>query len=219
MDQSRYEPVPKKEGKAGKAAKNFGKYIKAVFKSLIESFQYNKMKLPALLLAIGGVLIGLTLSVHAATIKQLTFVYSTASADGLTKTTQLLPGMPYDYTGIVVFLLMLLGIINIFIALNFSSKQNIGSVVTGLAITLVMIGLTAAYIYAIFYFRDAVNVGVDVNGTLVKLEMAGEGYLVNFDQNYMTSIIIICVSDGLSVLACILGFINHNPAYEKVVER
>ena len=76
MDQSRYEEVPKKEGKVGKAFKNFGKYLKTVGKSIVESFKYNKMKLPAFMLGIGGIIIGLFLTVHAATIKQLTFTYS-----------------------------------------------------------------------------------------------------------------------------------------------
>ena len=76
MDQSRYEQVPKKEGKAGKAFKNFGKYLKTVGLSIVESFKYNRMKLPAFMLGIGGILIGLFLSVHAATIKQLTYTYS-----------------------------------------------------------------------------------------------------------------------------------------------
>lgn len=209
-DPSRYEPVPQKEKKGGKALKSFGAYLKAVFKSIIESFQYNRMKLPALLLAIGGVLIGLTLTTHATTIKQLTFTYSTVVEDGgvLTKTTQLLPGMAYDYTGIVIFILMLLGILNIFIALNFSGKKNLGSVVSGIIVTVLMIGLTAAYAYALFYFKGAVETGVMVDGKNVQLTIAGNGYEKYFLPNYMKSLIIIGVADGLSLIACVFGLIH-----------
>lgn len=221
MDQSRYEQVPKKEGKAGKAFKNFGKYLKTVMQSIVESFKYNKMKLPAFLLGIGGIIIGLFLSVHAATIQQLTYTYSYVepSGDELVKYTANLPGMPYDYTGIVIFILMLLGILNIFIALAFNSKQNKGSVVSATVITIVMIGLTIAYVYAVTYFKQYHDTGIEVNGTLYKLDLAGGGYETNFLGNYMSSMIVLFIADALSLIACVLGFIHYNRAYEKGDER
>ncbi|MCR5231927.1 MAG: hypothetical protein K6B64_04695 [Acholeplasmatales bacterium] len=218
MDQSRYEEVPKKESKIGKAFKNFGTYLKLIFKTQVESFKYNKMKLPGLMLAIGGIIIGLFLSAHAATIKQLTFTVSTfdTTTDGaytvITKSTGLLEGMPYDYTGIVIFVLMLLGILNIFIALNVSNKQNLGSVVSATIITLVMIGLSIAYIYAVMYFKSSVD------GGAIKLDLEA-GYKTNFLANYMTSIVVIVIADVLSLLACVLGFIHYNRAYEKGSDR
>ena len=120
------------------------------------------MKLPAFMLGIGGILIGLFLSVHAATIKQLTYTYSYVVEESgqLVKYTAMLPGMSYDYTGIVIFILMLLGILNIFIALAFNSKQNKGSVVSATIITLVMIGLTIAYVYAVTYFKTYHDNGI-----------------------------------------------------------
>lgn len=217
MDQSRYEEVPKKEGKAGKAFKNFGKYLKTVGKSIVESFKYNKMKLPAFMLGIGGIIIGLFLSVHAATIKQLTFTYSYVEEEAgeLVKYTSMLPGMPYDYTGIVIFILMLLGILNIFIALSFNSKQNKGSVVSATIITLVMVGLTVAYIYAVMYFKQYHDTGITIGNDLYQLDIAGGGYETNFLANYMSSIIVLIIADALSIIACVLGFIHYNRAYEK----
>lgn len=220
MDQNRYEEVPKKENKVGKAFKNFGTYLKLIFKTQVESFKYNKMKLPGLMLAIGGIIIGLFLSAHAATIKQLTYTVSTfddsvKTAEGFTvisKSTGLLPGMPYDYTGIVIFLLMLLGILNIFIALNVSNKQNLGSVVSATIISLVMVGLSIAYIYAVMYFKSSVD-----NGSIV-LDMEA-GYKTNFLANYMTSIVVLIIADVLSLVACVLGFIHYNRAYEKGSDR
>ena len=218
MDQSRYEEVPKKEGKVGKAFKNFGKYLKTVGKSIVESFKYNKMKLPGLMLAIGGIIIGLFLSAHAATIKQLTFTVSSVSESTeagvttLVKTVGMLEGMPYDYTGIVIFILMLLGILNIFIALNVSNKQNLGSVISATIVTLVMVGLSIAYIYAVMYFKSSVE-----GGQIVLDQEAG--YATNFLANYMKSIIVIIIADALSLIACVLGFIHYNRAYEKGSDR
>ena len=219
MDQSRYEEVPKKENKVGKAFKNFGTYLKLIFKTQVESFKYNKMKLPGLMLAIGGIIIGLFLSAHAATIKQLTFTVSQVSepevVDGVTtiiKSTGLLPGMPYDYTGIVIFVLMLLGILNIFVALNVSNKQNLGSVVSATIITLIMVGLSIAYIYAINYFKSSVD------GGLINVDVEA-GYKTNFLANYMTSMVVIIIADVLSLVACVLGFIHYNRAYERGTDR
>ena len=218
MDQSRYEEVPKKENKVGKAFKNFGTYLKLIFKTQIESFKYNKMKLPGLMLAIGGIIIGLFLSAHAATIKQLTFTVSSVSKSTeagvttLVKTVGMLEGMPYDYTGIVIFILMLLGILNIFIALNVSNKQNLGSVISATIVTLVMVGLSIAYIYAVMYFKSSVE-----GGQIVLDQEAG--YATNFLANYMKSIIVIIIADALSLIACVLGFIHYNRAYEKGSDR
>ena len=219
MDQNRYEEVPKKESKIGKAFKNFGTYLKLIFKTQVESFKYNKMKLPGLMLAIGGIIIGLFLSAHAATIKQLTFTVSQVSepevVDGVTtiiKSTGLLPGMPYDYTGIVIFVLMLLGILNIFVALNVSNKQNLGSVVSATIITLIMVGLSIAYIYAINYFKSSVD------GGLINVDVEA-GYKTNFLANYMTSMVVIIIADVLSLVACVLGFIHYNRAYERGTDR
>jgi hypothetical protein len=141
----------------------------------------------------------------------------------MVKETALLPGMPYDYTGIVIFILMLLGILNIFIALSVSNKQNLGSVVRALIITLLMIGLTVAYIYAVFYFKHYVDSGYDVtiNGVKqhVQLVIAGGGYEANFVKNYMVSVVVLVISCGLSLIACVLGFIHYNRAYEKGTDR
>ena len=225
MDQSRYEEVPKKENPLAKAFKSFGKYLKLIFKSQVDSFKYNRMKLPGILLGVAGLMIGLFLSAHAATIKQLTFTYSYYADNGteMVKQTALLPGMSYDYTGIVVFILMLLGILNIFVAISVTNKQNLGSVVRATIITLIMVGLTIAYIYAVFYFKAYVDKGYDVtiNGAKqhVQLVIAGGGYEANFLKNYMTSIVVLGISCGLSLLACVLGFIHYNRAYERGTDR
>lgn len=217
MDQNRYEEVPKKQSAVKRSFVYFGKYLKKVGLSIIESFKYNRMKLPAFMLGIGGIIIGLFLTVHATTVKQLTYTYSyyKDEAGELVKYTTTLPGMPYDYTGIVIFALMLIGILNVFIALNFNSKQNKGSVVSATITTVIMIGLTIAYIYAVTYFKTYHDTGIVVNGETYQLDVAGGGYEINFLGNYMKSFIVLYIADGLSALACVLGFIHYNRAYEK----
>jgi hypothetical protein len=107
---------------------------------------------------------------------------------------------------------MLLGILNIFIALNVSNKQNLGSVISATIVTLVMVGLSIAYIYAVMYFKSSVE-----GGQIVLDQEAG--YATNFLANYMKSIIVIIIADALSLIACVLGFIHYNRAYEKGSDR
>ena len=89
------------------------------------------------------------------------------------------------------------------------------SVVSATIITLVMIGLTAAYVYAVMYFKQYHDTGITVEGKLYQLDIAGGGYEANFLANYMSSIVVLIIADVLSAVACVLGFIHYDRAYEK----
>ncbi|RAZ93470.1 hypothetical protein DK853_40115, partial [Klebsiella oxytoca] len=52
------------ENKFLKVLKMIGHYLKDVFLNFKESFKYNNMKLPALLIAIPGLLLGFFLNFH-----------------------------------------------------------------------------------------------------------------------------------------------------------
>ena len=159
------------------------------------------------------------------------------------------PGMPFDYTGVVIFFLMLFGILNIFCALGLSGKKNLGSVITSTIITSLMVVLTVLYLYAIFYFIRITTEGDNIIPSLTLIEVAPMEYVSDYSQvyeqlldgtwvlsdkdlyqnkvfimdnltpfydNYLTSIISICVSDILSIVGCVLGFIFYDRTYEKV---
>ena len=54
-----------------KALKALGHYFKFVFVDFFASFKYNNMKLPAILIALPGILIGFFLSFHIPTVKSI----------------------------------------------------------------------------------------------------------------------------------------------------
>lgn len=72
--------------------------------------------------------------------------------------------------------------------------------------------MSIAYIYAVTYFKSA----VEAKDIVLDVEA---GYKTNFLANYMTSIVVLIIADALSLVACVLGFIHYNRAYEKGSDR
>ena len=221
MDDNRYEEMPEKKS-AGKA---LGNYFKNVFGGFIDSFKYNNMKLAALLVAIPGLVIGFFLVVHAAAVGQMDFTFQQFNEEYNTMYQYKLPAMPFDATGISIFLIMLFGILNVFNALTMSGKKNLGSVVIACVFTGIMILLSAYYVYAAIVYNKFTSTGyyietaVNTDGFTDVIEatiLKTNPNLSDFTDNYMISIISIIVCDVLSVAGVVLGFINYDRTYEKV---
>ena len=119
MDQNRYEEVPQKQGKFKTGLKAFGRWIKYIFVDFINSFKYNNMKLAGLLILIPGAIFGFFLNFHALTVRDINL--TTTKGD-------LYNGM-FDYSGLVLFGLMLVCILNIFAGFSLMNKKNKGSVI------------------------------------------------------------------------------------------
>lgn len=221
MDENRFEEMPEKKS----VGKSLGEYFKKVFGSFIDGFKYNNMKLPALLVAIPGLIIGFFLIFHAAAIAQMDFTFQEYSYEYEKQYMYNLPFMPFDATGIAVFLLMLFGILNVFNALSMSGKKNLGSVVIATVFTAIMVIISAYYIYAIiiynkftsdgFYIYEATNQDgfVDIlDKTIVKKNPS----LSEFTSNYLASMVSIIICDVASIVGVVIGFINYDRTYEKV---
>lgn len=201
MDSSRFEEVPQKQGGASKVFKTLGAYFKNVFRDFITSFKYNNMKLASILVAVPGVFLGFFLHWHAIVVNQV--AYNTGQVDEAGNA--ILYGMPFDFTGLVLFVLMLFGILNIFGAVSLSNKKNLGSVITCTITSSVIIIAGALYLYALFTFVSGYNSG--------DISMKSE---FSMDANWIISIASIIISMVTSVIGVILGFINYDRTYEKV---
>ena len=194
-DQNRYEEVPQKENKFLKALKSFGLFVKNVWLNFIESFKYNNCKLAALLTAVPGVFLGFFLIFHSQVVKVISFD---------------MPGNNYyvfsfDFTSIVLFVLMLFGILNIFGSAALSSKKNLGSVIRLTITSSVIVIAGALYLVSVFVYINGCTTGA----------LAPEGGF-ELDANFIISIISVIIS-MLSVMAgCVLAFINYDRTYEKV---
>ena len=200
-DSSRFEEVPQKESGFKKVFATLGQYLKSVFLDFFTSFKYNNMKLAAILVAIPGIFLGFFLRFHAEVVSHISF--DTGQVDAAGKA--ILYGVPFDFTGIVLFALMLFGILNIFGAVTMSGKKNLGSVVVCIISSAVIVICGALYLYGLFTFLGGVNSGKISMNTTVKV-----------DANWIISIISIIVSMITSVAGCVLGLINYDRTYEKV---
>jgi len=199
-NQNRYEEVPQKENVFAKIFKTLGAYFANVFKDFITSFKYNNMKLAGILVAVPGVFLGFFLHWHAIVVNQV--AYRTGE---VVNGKEVLYGMPFDFTGLVLFILMLFGILNIFSSVTMSNKKNLGSVVTCTITSSVIVIAGALYLYALFTFIAGYN-----NGSIpMKTEF-------HMDGNWIISIISIIISMVASIAGVVLGFINYDRTYEKV---
>lgn len=236
---NRYEEVPEKKS-FGSVMKGLGKYFKNVFGGFIDGFKYNSMKLPALLVAIPGLLIGFFLVLHYNTISQLSYTFQEYNIQDFKIYTYYFPGVPFDATAISIFLIMLFGILNVFNALSMSGKKNLGSVVTATVFTAIMIILSIYYVYCVLYYKSIAytssdeiksliaageNPGVYIDSArndLGELDYIGRYvYQINpqlekFTSSYIASITSIIVCDVISVVGVVLGFIYYDRTYEKV---
>ena len=217
-DQNRYEEVPQKENVFAKIFKTFGSYLANVFKDFITSFKYNNMKLAGILAAVPGLFLGFFLHWHAIVVNQISFAtgekvevvarYITnaqGAQEAVMKEVDVLYGVPFDFTGLVLFVLMLAGILNIFGAVSMSNKKNLGSVITCTITSSIIVIAGALYLYALFTFMGGVNSGA--------ISMKNE-FKLNAD--WIISIASIVISMLTSIAGVILGFINYDRTYEKV---
>ncbi len=206
MENNRYEEVEKKQNVFALAFKNFGKYIARVWKDFIASFRYNNMKLAGWLIALPGIFIGFFLQWHAPVVKNLAFTYSVY--DEVLDTTVDKSYIPFDYTGIALFILMLAGILNIFGAASVIGKKNLGSVVRATIFSAIIVIAGIAYLYAIFFYQSLVDQH--------KINTGVENFSIWSNTDYLMSIISIILSMASAIAGCILGFIKYDRTYEKV---
>jgi len=109
---------------------------------VVDSFRYNPCKLPGILILLPGVFIGFFLGIHC---KVQFFVMEGE----------------YNFSGLFMFVLVLMGCVNIFNGVTLMSKRNLGTVVTSLICSLVIAVVGILWIQRIFYSQYLVNSGID----------------------------------------------------------
>lgn len=230
MDNNRYEEVEKKDSPFVKILKMLGQYLKNIGYDFVVSFKYNNMKLASILVALPGVLLGFFLKWHSVVVRHLAF--SQGTIDGVDQFYKI----SFDYSGMVLFLLMLFGILNVFTAFSISKKKNLGSVVLSSVCTVGIVACGVLYLIAVFTFIEGYNAyqsayqdslssflasGLTQIEATQKASEACKGIgistteAISFDYNYYISIGSIILSMVSSVVGCVLGFINYDRTYEK----
>ena len=115
--------------------------------------------------------------------------------------------IPFNYSGMILFVLMLLGILNIFFSLSVSGKKNLGSVIKASVTTAGILICSIFYIIAIVATENAIK--DKTSGLVVSVTTI-------IDTNAIMSITFIILSVIASIAGCVLGFIYYDRNYEKV---
>jgi len=114
--------------------------------------------------------------------------------------------IPFDFSGIAIFVLTLFGFLSVFISLELSKKKNFGSVIKALLIFVVIAAVGAMYIYSM----------VATNNALASGNLKLQNVTTIFDTNGIISMSSVIASIVFSLAGLILSFINYDRTYEKV---
>lgn len=178
-------------------------YLGHVWYDFRTSFKYNNMKLAALLVAVPGVFLGFFLGFHADVVGKLS--YFTAYFDPVTE--KIVKGnllKPFDFSGLVLFLMILFGILNIFTAVTMSSKKNLSSVVMATITTSLIVICGGLYYYCVFFYCSLLESG--------KVSSTAQFY----DFSFIMSVASVAISMITSIIGIVIGFIRYDRTYEKV---
>lgn len=163
------------------AGNPFVNYLKGIWIGTVDSFRYNPCKLPGILVLLPGLFIGFFLGIH----RQVLFLDS-------------------SFHGLYMFIMVLLGCINIFNGVTLMSKRNLGSVIISFLCSLVIAVVGVLWIVAIINSYITAHGPVDI----------GKEYSLGFNE--WTSMICVALSIVCSMAGCILGYIKRDKNYKKV---
>ncbi|MDE7263518.1 MAG: hypothetical protein K2N64_02510 [Anaeroplasmataceae bacterium] len=174
------------------ANNTFGSYLYGIWYNFIDSFRYNPCKLAGILVALPGLFIGFFLGFHS----NVTFLVNNQIHEA-------------DFSGLLMFILVLMGCINIFNGVTLSSKRNLGSVVISTVCSAIIIVCGILWIQKIFYSSYLCTIPQEQGGHFLE-----GGYV--FNTATIMSIVSVILSMICSLAGCILGFIKYNRNYKKV---
>ncbi len=180
------------QNKDEKKAKKFWAVVKSycanLWLGIRDSFRYNPCKLAGILVALPGLFIGFFLGFHST----ITFLVAEGES---------------NYAGLLMFLLVLFGCVNIFNGFTLISKRNLGTVITSSVCSLIITVCGIIWIERIFYSQHLVQSG--------QIVLEGNAAYV-LGTNHIMSIISVALSILCSVAGCILGYIKRDKNYKKV---
>jgi hypothetical protein len=220
------------------AKKNFFQillgYLKGILWDFVQSFKYNNMKLAGLLIIIPGAIFGFFLYYHALVVRQVVFI-STLGSNYY--------GTP-DISGLLLFIMMLFGILNIFTGFGLMSKKNLGSLIVVVFTSVIMVVSGIIYIILVKNYFQGVNSYFDALGknvadimektglseeeaTRMARQLAQDGtsqYFIygipvssrtSFSQEFVVSVGSVILCMVCAVAGVVLGFINYDRTWEK----
>lgn len=190
------------------------------FGDIGRAFKYNPSIIAGLFIAVPGILIGLFINIHYYVSTQVL----TATADiheyWATLGVTLTQPVENDFSSAVLFIMMIAGCLNIFTAVNTANKKNLGSAVTSLILTIIIIitgSMWARYIYNTNFYAN----NSPISGGL-SYWPGKEGFdLLTFSNEAagtnlgIKSLFCVYASMVSSAIGTVLAFIYRNKFYKK----
>ncbi|MDE5566655.1 MAG: hypothetical protein K2H02_05075 [Anaeroplasmataceae bacterium] len=173
-----------------KVLKALGKYLYGIGYNIVDAFRYNNCLLPGLLILLPGLFIGFFLGVHSSVLF-------------LTKPDE------SDFSGLLMFVLVLFGCINIFSGVTFISKKNLGTAITSTICSSVITVCGGFWIQKIFYSQWLLD------NNIIKLS-EDQGPVKAMDKYAVISIIAVVLAVVCSLAGCIMAYFTRNKNYKKV---
>ncbi len=204
----------------------FCEFIKKCWLNFIDSFKYNPSKIATIILLIPCIVLGFCLTFHFTASKAFVtynstiqyvritngeitvpdwFVASSATADRAKEYAQSIAVSLHS--GFQLFALMVLGAVMMFVAMNVSSKRNLGSSIQATLCT------AAIILFGIFWIMNFTRTNYIYN-VAKYTELQGTKYSITSSAN-MVSIICVIVAMISSVVGTILSYIFRDKTYKK----
>lgn len=208
-------------------------YIKGIGFDFIQSFKYNNMKLAGLLIIIPGAIFGFFLYYHSVVVRSMSFTSTLGTK---------YYGTP-DITGLLLFIMMLFGLLNIFTGFGLMSKKNLGSLIVVVFTSTIMVACGIVYFILVKnYFQGVNNYFDQLNANIESLKAAGVAedkatdlakqlalestskYFIygipmsnktEFSNNFVMSLGSVALCIVCAILGVVLGFINYDRTWEK----
>lgn len=173
------ETIAKQTNGFVRAMLTFIFYIANIFVDFFKGIKRNPSKLAGILIAAPGVFIGFLLGFHIEAVYYLPDI---------------------KWIPVLLFVMVLVGAINIFNAFSVMKKRSIGAFIVSL-ITSLIVGAAG-----VMYILEFMGI---LNGSNFKENYDG------IDSNMLISIISVVVSIILSLVGCVLAFIFRDKEYQR----
>lgn len=204
----------------------FCEFLKKCWLNFIDSFKYNPSKIATLILLIPCIVLGFCLTFHFTASKAFitynsTIQYVRITSGEIAIPSTFVPSSPDAdvareyaqhiavslHSGFQLFALMVLGAVMMFIAMNVSSKRNLGSSIQSTICT------AAIIVFGIFWIMNFSRTNYIYN-VAKYTELQGTKYSITSSTN-MISIICVVIAMVSSVVGTILSFIFRDKTYKK----
>lgn len=204
----------KNSNSIGNIFKSFGLNIAHMFIDFFKSFKYNPSKLAGYLVAIPGIIIGFALNIHTDAID----IFCVTNDSNVQYWAQygLNIEAEVNYSGFILFVLMLAGCINLFNAVNIMKKRNLASAISALVISVIII-VFGIFFITYFYHTDTIMNHSPLGFESTYMNVSEDKSTNVFTSNSIISMSFMYISMASSFIGSIWAILKRDKTYKKEI--